>query len=122
MDYSVTAGTGALTVRADAVRCGADLAVAVAGGTGPHIGAAALGEYEPERGSATVSCITVRTHRDDRVACRFAKRLSAALGCTVSVSAGLHVDGAGEAEIAALVENSERCLDKLLAELKEDET
>lgn len=120
MVYSVTAGTGALTVRADAVRCGADLAVAVTGGTGPHIGASALGEYEPERGSATVSCITVRTHRDDRVACRFAKRLAAALGCTVSVSAGLHVDGAGETEIAALVENSERCLDKLLAELKED--
>ena len=118
--YAITAGDGDMAVAARAMRCGADIAVAVTGGTAAHIGAVALGEFEPERGSATVSCITVRTHLDDRVACRFAKRLSAALGCTVTVSAGLHVDDAGEAEIAALVENSERCLSALLAALKEE--
>jgi len=80
-------------------------------------GAAALAQYEPERQSATVSVLTAYGHRDDAVASRFAKALAAAGKCTAAVSAGLHVDGAGAAEIALLRRNSEDCLAQLLAAL-----
>ena len=111
------AGEGRFRVTAELTRCGGDLLARVCGGEAPHVGAAALAQYEPERQSATVSVLTAYGHRDDAVASRFAKALAAAGKCTAAVSAGLHVDGAGAAEIALLRRNSEDCLAQLLAAL-----
>ena len=111
------AGEGRFRVEAVLRRCGGDLVACVSGGEAPHVGAAALAQYEPERQSATVSVLTAYGHRDDAVASRFAKALAAAGKCTAAVSAGLHVDGAGAAEIALLRRNSEDCLAQLLAAL-----
>lgn len=113
------AGTGAFRVWATAVRCGTDLSVSLCGGTQPHIGAVALAQYEPVRDSATVSTLTVFTHRDDAVAAAAAKKLAAKLKCTVTVSAGLHVDAAGLPEIAALRNSAEECVEALLKRLEE---
>ena len=79
-------------IRATATRCGSDWNVAVCGGSAHHVGAVALAVYEPVRDSATVSTLSVYTHRDDRVASRMAKELSRTLKCTVCVSAGIHID------------------------------
>ncbi len=93
----------------------------VCGGEREHVGAVALGQYEPDRDSATVSTVTVFSHRDDAIAARWAKTLAAARRCCVSVTAGIHVDNAGPAELAALTANSESCLRALL-EAMEGET
>lgn len=114
----VCAGEGDFTVEAEARYMGRDLCVSVTGGTGSHIGAVSLAVYEPQRDSATVSTVTVHTHRDDAVAARFAKEISREMKCTVSVSAGLHIDNAGKDEIAGLWENSLKCCEKIIALLK----
>ena len=110
-------GEGRYRVHAAGRRCGDDLTVAVLGGDREHVGAVSLALYEPERRSATVSTVTVPGHRDDAVAARFAKELSRALRCTVSVTAGIHVDGASPQEIGTLMQNCEQCLSELIARL-----
>lgn len=118
MPTIVTISEGeAFCVRAEALRCGNDLCVAVTGGTLPHIGAVSLAVYEPERDSATVSTVTVHTHRDDAVSAFMAKELSRALRCTVTVSAGLHVDAADAGDIAQLRENARECCRALISAL-----
>ena len=120
MDGIITAaaGEGRFRVAVCAVPCGADWSVTVCGGELHHVGAAALAQYEPERGSATVSTITAFTHRDDAVAARFAKEIARARRCTVSVSAGIHVDGAGPAELRALQDSAAECLRALLVKME----
>lgn len=110
------AETGAGTryhVYASAFFCGSDLNVSVCSGSHGHIGAVSLAVYEPERDSATVSTVTVHTHRDDRVSAAAAKRLSRALHCTVSVSAGVHIDAPTPSELETLLKNCETCLAEL---------
>lgn len=112
-EFFAEAGAGRLRVYARAVFCGADLSVSVCGGEREHIGAVSLAVYEPERDSATVSTLTVYTHRDDRVSAAAAKRLSSALRCTVCVSAGVHIDGPAPGELDALLENCGACISEL---------
>ena len=109
-------------VEAQALVCGNDISVTVCGGTGYHVGAMALAVYEPERDSATVSVVTVHTHRDDKVAAHFAKEISREMKCTVSVSAGIHVDNAALQELEKLWNNSVECCSRLLAELRAKES
>ena len=116
---TVSAGEGRCRVRARAVRCGRDLSVQILGGTRPHIGAVALAVYEPKRRSATVSSLAVYAHRDDACAIPCAKALSSALGCTVCVAAGLHIDNARPEELRELQKNAEACCLQLAAMLRE---
>ncbi len=113
------AGSGRYRVTAQLARCGDDLAALVSGGEKPHVGAAALAQYEPERQSATVSVLTAYGHRDDAVASRFAKALAAAGRCSAAVSAGVHVDQASPEDISALQDSCAQCLAALLRGLEE---
>ncbi len=118
---SVGAGEGLYRVEATAIFVGDDVSVCVGGGSQPHIGAVSLGIYEPIRDSATVSTITVHTHRDDAVASHFAKAISRGMKCTVTVSAGLHVDDAAYEDIKCLWNNAVECCALLLRKLKGSE-
>ena len=104
-------------ITATATRCGSDWNVAVCGGSAHHVGAVALAVYEPVRDSATVSTLTVFTHRDDHVASRMAKELSRALKCTVCVSAGIHIDDADTAQLDMLQTNCAACCQELIKQL-----
>ena len=115
----VSAGEERFCVSSTAIPCGNDWVVTVCGGEQAHVGAVSVGQYEPLRDSATVSTITLYTHRDDRIAARFAKAIATAEKCNVTVTAGIHVDDAGAEEIAELTENCENCLQKLLMCLEE---
>lgn len=115
---SAKVGEGSFAVEACCCILGNDISVSVGGGTAPHIGAVSLAVYEPLRDSATVSTVTVHTHRDDAVASYFAKEISREMKCTVTVSAGLHVDDAGRNEIELLQKNSAECTHKLIELLK----
>ncbi len=118
--FSACAGDGKYAVLAEALLCGEDISVCVCGGTKPHIGASALAVYEPERDSATVSVMTVYSHRDDKVAAYFAKAISREIKRTVSVSAGIHIDDAAPEELERLWNNSLECCAKLLNKLREN--
>lgn len=113
----VTCGEGNFAVSACATRCGDDISITVTGGTKAHIGAVSLAVYEPERDSATVSTVTVFSHRDDAVSSYFAKGVSRAKRCTVCASAGLHIDDASPDEIALLRKNAEGCCAMLIEKL-----
>ncbi len=116
---TVKSGEGLYLVEAKSAYLGDDIIVSVGGGSAPHIGAVSIAVYEPIRDSATVSTVTVHTHRDDAVAAYFAKTISREIKCTVTVSAGIHVDDATETDIKLLWDNSVRCCKELIRHLQD---
>ena len=118
--YCATCGEGNFAVSTFAAKCGSDINICVYGGTAPHIGAVSLAVYEPERDSATVSTVTVHTHRDDAVSSYFAKAVSSAMKCTVCASAGIHIDNASADEIALMRENAAKCCTALIEKLTQN--
>lgn len=117
MIYEASCGEGKLRVWGTALSCGNDIHITLLGGTAPHIGAVSLAVYEPERNSATVSTMTVYSHRDDACTVPCAKKASAMLHCTVCVSAGIHIDGAEAADVCKLLENAGQCCDALIGQV-----
>lgn len=115
---SAAFGEGKYEISGVAVLCGQDVSMTFTGGTLPHIGAVSLGIYEPVRNSATVSTITVFTHRDDRLSSVCAKKAATELRCSVTVTAGIHIDNAGEWELGLLCENFNQCVDLLIEKIK----
>lgn len=120
----ITAGTGIHQVDIIALRCGPDLNVCILGGTDPHIGASALGIprsslKDANVRSASVSVLTVISHKEDELAREAAHNLASAFGCIASVQAGLHIDNASAEEIHLLWENYETALKELENTLQE---
>lgn len=111
-------GEGRYQIRGAAFLCGEDINCCFIGGDLPHIGAASLAVYEPERDSATVSTICAYGHRDDCLSADCAKKISIALKCTAAVSVGIHIDNAAPEELKYLCDNFEECRKKLLSEIK----
>jgi gallate decarboxylase subunit D len=81
---------------------------------GAHIGAVAMGEYDPVHGSASVSLITRLGHKEDVIAQRAAYRISKSMRKTVCVVAGIHLDEASSAEIKLLVRNTSRVVEAFI--------
>jgi hypothetical protein len=79
-----------------------------------HIGAVALGEYDPREGRASTSVITRLGHKDDVVATRAAHRLAKELRQPVCVIAGIHLDQITEAEIAAIGANCDSLVNEMI--------
>lgn len=122
--YHETAGAGRYQIEAFAVACGPDLSVTILGGTGYHVGAAALGTARPPKEgkerSATVSVLCAYEHKDDEVARWAAKYLATALHNRVSVSAGVHIDHASVEELKILMENCEEVCHRLIEKVKQE--
>lgn len=115
----VSFGECPYTIHGTAVICGEDVSMTFTGGTLPHVGAVSLGIYESVRDSATVSTMTVFTHRDDRLSALAAKEAAKRLKCSVSVSVGIHVDDAAPEDLKRLCANFEKCLEMLIGEVKD---
>jgi gallate decarboxylase subunit D len=102
-----------------AVVCSTDYCVTICGGSRYHVGATALG-YARAGGdclpgtSATVSVLCAPGHRDDEVARWAARYLATELGCNVSVTAGVHIDGATVDDIQILLANCKDACKRLL--------
>ena len=103
-------------VHCTAVYCGKDISIAISGGTLEHIGAVALAVYEPLRNSATVSTVSVFSHRDDQIAAIIAKKISSQCKCTVTASVGVHLDNATSEDIKILQNSCIHCCDLVLAD------
>ena len=111
----------AAEIRVSGEWIGEDLSVAVSGGDRPHIGCIALGipdrrEEDPDGSHASVSVLNVPDHRDDFLAVPIARKLSAGLGCRVTVSCGVHVDSIRPEQIERILETAERIAERVLAE------
>lgn len=121
----LTTRTGICDIDACALRIGADLLVAIWGGSRPHIGAVAAAQPRPSLRdanvtSATASVLTYVGHRDDVVAKFAAETLSAALAVPVVVTAGIHWDNLDEARIHLVMDNTRTLVGQLIAALKRE--
>jgi len=117
------AGEGRHRVEASALLCGGDVTLVLQGGTHHHIGATVLAVprpslADPARVSASASVLCVTGHKEDELARGVALRLAATLACTVTVVAGLHIDGATDDDIARLLRASDDLLAGLLPRLR----
>jgi hypothetical protein len=118
----LSAGTGPYTVSASLQTFGADVLIAVWGGTRPHVGALAVSTPRPgsapeEARSSTVLQFSFPGHRDDVVASRVSARVAAALQRTVTVSAGIHVPDISPAGIEAVLANTDTLIEKIISAL-----
>jgi len=121
---TLIAGTGLLAVHASLQRIGADVLIALWGGTRPHIGALAVAVPHPDRAPELQRCSTVLQfsfpgHRDEAVARRVAERIAAALQCSVLVSAGIHVPDISPDGIETVLANTDALIAKIIPALRE---
>lgn len=104
-------GEGRSRVQVTGLLTGPDLVLVITGGTHPHVGAVSLATprpslADPERRSATASVLAVVAHKEDELARWAALQVAAATGAHAVVAAGLHIDQATPAEIAALEQSA----------------
>jgi len=119
---SASAGEGELSVTLELSVTEAGVAGFLFGGTLPHVGGSALAAPGPELHGTVLSHVdlwvsTVPGHKDAEVAAAVAKRLCAALGCPVSIAAGVHVDNATGEQIRALSQACTAAANATLAQL-----
>jgi hypothetical protein len=110
------AGSGRTSVQLEAQPIGEEWLVVITN-TGGHLGAIAVGEYDPLSGRASASVLTMAGHRDDRIAWPQAQTLAKALRRRVAVIAGVHIEHATVEDIQCLVANAEALVSELLAHL-----
>ncbi|RMF86676.1 MAG: hypothetical protein D6739_02825 [Nitrospirae bacterium] len=115
--FRASAAEGRIGVALEARRVGGDWLVLLTGGTA-HLGACALGLWDPEAGRASASVLTAPGHREEEVCLEAARRIAAAGRLRVVVAAGLHYEGASAAEIEAAVALCRRLVARLAAFLE----
>ena len=86
-----------------------------------HLGAIAVGEYDPVSGRASTSVITRTGHKDDAVAAEAAHTIAKATRNAVCVMAGIHIDNVTPQEIAQVVENCRDVVGRLIATITPEE-
>jgi hypothetical protein len=79
-----------------------------------HIGAVAMGIYDKESCRASSSVISVPGHREDEIALRGARKVSAVTQSTTVFMVGIHVDTITVDEIQTIVKASEKMIDELI--------
>ncbi len=119
----LTRERGRLALRLTCVPMGRDLAVTLAGGDRPHLGAVALSQPRPsglEDGgtSASTSVITLLGHKEDELARSLAARLASGLGGAVCVACGIHLERIQAQELQDVLELAEDLALEALARLK----
>ena len=110
-------GVGRTLVRLSWRCWGTDLYVHIGGGDA-HIGTAALAGRTND-GEPYAETLRIAPHKEDRLALAAARKLHAATGVNVCVTAGIHVDKITPAEISVVTRNVEAAVGHLAAELRE---
>lgn len=89
------------------------------GGELPHVGGVAVASPRPKTSGTGLTCdmwvVSLPGHKDAELAQPLAKRLCIASEQPVSLTVGLHVDHADEADIQALCENCHQAVEQYLA-------
>jgi gallate decarboxylase subunit D len=105
-------GIGRTRVSLSAQPIGDDLVVYLYNDSA-HLGAVALADYSREENRASTSVITRLGHRDDAVAYKAAHQLSRLLKKPVCAIAGIHLDDIAEEEIAEIIRNCDKLVERL---------
>lgn len=77
-----------------------------------HLGAVAVADYSRAEGRASTSVITRLGHKDDSVAFNAAYKLCKRFKKPVCAIAGIHLDNITESEIAQIVQNCDKLVDR----------
>jgi hypothetical protein len=101
----IVRGKARTEVKLKAERLGEDLLVSICN-AGAHIGAVAVGDFDPEQKTVSVSVILRRGHKEDGIAQRAAHVICSRLQRAVCVVAGIHIDRATRGEINQIVRNA----------------
>ena len=80
-----------------------------------HIGAVAVGDYEPNEKRVSTSVITRLGHKDDSIALKAAYAITKATGTPSCVIVGIHLDDITEDEIQAFLDISQSLVERFLA-------
>lgn len=112
--FEVSEGDGPEQVTLRLLEMGEGLVVLVFNQGGAHIGAVALGEFDPETERTSVSLLTRRGHKDDKVAYEVAYKLTKAKKKPVCVVCGLHIDHITTEQMECLLRNTEKVTEKVL--------
>lgn len=104
--YELTRGEGRVKVSLLTHDIGGDLVVYIFN-ENAHIGAVAIGEYDPKEKRASTSVITRLGHRDDLIARKAAYLVSKQTKKPTCVIAGVHLDDITEEEIQRVLENAD---------------
>jgi len=115
--YELTTGEGRTKVSLLAYHMGNDLVVCIYN-ENAHIGAVAVGEYDPKEKRASSSVITRLGHKDDVVAQEAAHSISKHTKKPVCVITGVHIDNITRREIDQVLENTSSLVDKFLSEIE----
>ncbi len=113
---ALSAGKGRHRVHAAVQILGNDILLSIWGGIMPHIGSVSItqprpGITNPEHRSSTSSVYNFTGHKDEAVARCCAEKIAAACDKKTIAVAGIHIDNASTADIAAIMKN----VDKLCA-------
>jgi hypothetical protein len=109
-------GTGRTKVSLSAQLIGSDVVIHIFN-EGGHLGAVALADYSYEENRASTSVLTRLGHKDDALAYDAAYRICKQLKKPVCAIAGIHLDNITSEEIAAVVRNCNKLVDKLSSRL-----
>ena len=116
--FEKTRGEGSFAVSLSVSDTGRGLACLLTGGDSPHIGSVVLAipraSLSGEGASCDIYTIPVPGHLDYVVAQEVASALCKARQVPVSVSAGIHIDGASQADIARIEETCRQLADDFL--------
>ncbi|MDD1764635.1 MAG: hypothetical protein LUQ46_01310 [Candidatus Methanomethyliaceae archaeon] len=105
-------GKGKYKVWADSIPAGHELVVFIGGGEKPHIGSVSISEKTGKAFS-----FSIPEHKDYIVSNDAACRISEATGRRCLVVVGIHIQNASKLEIKKLLENSGKCVDKLIEKI-----
>lgn len=105
-------GKGKYRVWADSIPAGDELVVFIGGGEKPHIGSVSISEK-----TGNTFSFSVPEHKDYIVANDAARRISEVTGRRCLVVVGIHIQNASKLEIKKFLENSGKCVDKLVEKI-----
>lgn len=119
----INKGDGRTGIRMQLMDTGDGLCVCLTGGEAPHVGGAVLASPRPSLTGQGESCdlwiVTAPGHKDVYLAQKIAGRLCASLGVNVSVTAGIHIDGAKPEELKLIEEHALSAAEEYLERMAE---
>jgi|GEM_PF-456036 len=113
--FEIGCGTGKYGMRGVAVKTAAGISIYLGGGERPHIGTTVVSQPRLSltgdgQTGCTTSVFNLLGHKDDAIAVPIAEALCKSLQQVVVVTAGIHIDAAGPADIALLWEGGRELL------------
>jgi len=110
-------GVGRIQLLLKGESVGNDQCFVLSGGR-EHIGAVAMGIYDRGSRRSSASVMSSPGHREDEIALRAARKISAVTQSTIVFMVGIHVDNITVDEIQEILKASEAMIDELIENIR----